>query len=267
MANNLNAAAIFVYTRRGGWRRRLRPGHDCLQADYHAWWLASAPAAARAALPLPLPTHAPTPLWAAGYMAHFLSRCRPNCPIYAFTDTQPVRQRLSMRWGVVPFLMPFSEGVPGGCSVTGEGQGGAAAVCGGEGAFHVSPPAHHPPPGRRRRRAGGQHPGELHTAERARAGAEGRHMRRVGGCCVRCAAGGTSPRARLLHPLPPPTIPALPCTPPSPCSLPPVPPFPLPARPRQSRLTPPPPRMPCRVSDLRPNQQDIIRSAQVRLVH
>jgi pyruvate kinase len=34
-----------------------------------------------------------------GYMAHFLSRCRPDCPVFAFTDSQSVRQRLNMRCG------------------------------------------------------------------------------------------------------------------------------------------------------------------------
>ena len=59
MANNLGAAAIFVFTRRGN-------------------------------------------------MAHFVSRCRPSCPIFAFTDTQEVRQRLNMRWGVNPFRVAFA---------------------------------------------------------------------------------------------------------------------------------------------------------------
>eukprot|EP00884_Botryococcus_braunii_P014952 jgi/Botrbrau1/23458/Bobra.106_1s0014.1 len=60
MANNLNAAAIFCYTRRG-------------------------------------------------YMAGFLSRLRPDCPIFAFTDKQDVRQRLNLRWGVMPFRLEFSQ--------------------------------------------------------------------------------------------------------------------------------------------------------------
>ena len=42
-----------------------------------------------------------------GYMAHFLSRCRPDCPIFAFTDNQDVRQRLNLRWGLMPFRMVF----------------------------------------------------------------------------------------------------------------------------------------------------------------
>lgn len=42
-----------------------------------------------------------------GYMANFLSRCRPDCPIFAFTDQQPVRQRMNLRWGVMPFRLDF----------------------------------------------------------------------------------------------------------------------------------------------------------------
>ncbi|KAK9817658.1 hypothetical protein WJX72_000267 [[Myrmecia] bisecta] len=60
MATNLNARAIFVYTRRG-------------------------------------------------YMANFLARCRPDCPIFAFTDNQEVRQRMNLRWGVMPFRLDFSN--------------------------------------------------------------------------------------------------------------------------------------------------------------
>jgi pyruvate kinase len=42
-----------------------------------------------------------------GYMANFLSRCRPDAPIFAFTDSQEVRQHLNMRWGVMPFRLDF----------------------------------------------------------------------------------------------------------------------------------------------------------------
>ncbi|KAK9806482.1 hypothetical protein WJX73_001862 [Symbiochloris irregularis] len=58
MANQLGAAAIFAYTRRG-------------------------------------------------YMANFLSRARPDCPIFAFTDKQEVRTRMNLRWGVMPFRLDF----------------------------------------------------------------------------------------------------------------------------------------------------------------
>lgn len=44
-----------------------------------------------------------------GYMANFLSRCRPDCPIFAFTDQQDVRQRLNLRWGVMPFRLDFAQ--------------------------------------------------------------------------------------------------------------------------------------------------------------
>jgi hypothetical protein len=60
LANNLGAAAIFVYTRRG-------------------------------------------------YMARFLSRYRPDSPIFAFTPDQSVRRRLNLHWGVMPFRMDFSD--------------------------------------------------------------------------------------------------------------------------------------------------------------
>lgn len=43
-----------------------------------------------------------------GYMASFLSRQRPDCPIFAFTDDAEVRQRLNLRWGVTPFRVEFS---------------------------------------------------------------------------------------------------------------------------------------------------------------
>lgn len=44
-----------------------------------------------------------------GYMANFISRCRPDCPIFAFTDNQETRQRLNMRWGVMPFRLDFHD--------------------------------------------------------------------------------------------------------------------------------------------------------------
>ncbi|EFN58575.1 hypothetical protein CHLNCDRAFT_34199 [Chlorella variabilis] len=42
-----------------------------------------------------------------GYMAGFLSRCRPDAPIFAFTDKQETRQMLNLLWGVSPFRMEF----------------------------------------------------------------------------------------------------------------------------------------------------------------
>jgi pyruvate kinase len=47
-----------------------------------------------------------------GYMASALSRLRPDCPIFAFTDTQETRQRLNLRWGVMPYRLELS-GDPG----------------------------------------------------------------------------------------------------------------------------------------------------------
>ncbi|KAK0579100.1 hypothetical protein LWI29_021090 [Acer saccharum] len=35
-----------------------------------------------------------------GHMASLLSRCRPNCPIFAFTTTTSVRRRLQKAWRV-----------------------------------------------------------------------------------------------------------------------------------------------------------------------
>ncbi|KAA8548718.1 hypothetical protein F0562_000402 [Nyssa sinensis] len=34
-----------------------------------------------------------------GYMASLLSRCRPDCPIFAFTTTPSVRRRLNLAVG------------------------------------------------------------------------------------------------------------------------------------------------------------------------
>ncbi|CAK9198306.1 unnamed protein product [Sphagnum jensenii] len=44
-----------------------------------------------------------------GYMATLLSRCRPDCPIFAFTETKSVRQRLNLQWGLIPFRLDFSD--------------------------------------------------------------------------------------------------------------------------------------------------------------
>lgn len=44
-----------------------------------------------------------------GYMAALLARCRPNPPIYAFTNTTHVRRRLNLYWGVMPFRVEFSS--------------------------------------------------------------------------------------------------------------------------------------------------------------
>lgn len=44
-----------------------------------------------------------------GHMASLLSRCRPDCPIFAFTTTTSVRRRLNLQWGLIPFRLCFSD--------------------------------------------------------------------------------------------------------------------------------------------------------------
>jgi pyruvate kinase len=44
-----------------------------------------------------------------GLMAVLLSRCRPNGPIYAFTNTTHVRRRLGIHWGVNALRIKFSK--------------------------------------------------------------------------------------------------------------------------------------------------------------
>lgn len=45
----------------------------------------------------------------SGHMASLLSRCRPDCPIFAFTTTTSVRRRLNLQWGLIPFRLGFSD--------------------------------------------------------------------------------------------------------------------------------------------------------------
>ncbi|KAL7105357.1 hypothetical protein ACP275_07G039000 [Erythranthe tilingii] len=45
----------------------------------------------------------------SGHMASLLSRCRPDCPIFAFTTTTSVRRRLNLKWGLIPFRLSFSD--------------------------------------------------------------------------------------------------------------------------------------------------------------
>lgn len=47
-----------------------------------------------------------------GYMASLLSRCRPSCPIFAFTDTDMVRRRMNLLWGVMPFRIDLFKDNP-----------------------------------------------------------------------------------------------------------------------------------------------------------
>lgn len=44
-----------------------------------------------------------------GDMASILSRCRPDCPIFAFTTSTSVRRRLNLQWGLIPFRLSFSD--------------------------------------------------------------------------------------------------------------------------------------------------------------
>ena len=44
-----------------------------------------------------------------GHMASLVSRNRPECPIFAFTDSRDVRIKLNLRWGLIPFRINFSE--------------------------------------------------------------------------------------------------------------------------------------------------------------
>lgn len=45
----------------------------------------------------------------SGHMASILSRCRPDCPIFAFTTSTSVRRRLNLQWGLIPFRLSFSD--------------------------------------------------------------------------------------------------------------------------------------------------------------
>lgn len=44
-----------------------------------------------------------------GGMASLLSRCRPVCPIFAFTPSTHVRRYLNLQWGLIPFRLDFSD--------------------------------------------------------------------------------------------------------------------------------------------------------------
>ncbi|KAJ3669889.1 hypothetical protein LUZ60_010213 [Juncus effusus] len=44
-----------------------------------------------------------------GHMASLLSRCRPDCPIFAFTTSTSVRRRLNLQWGLIPFRLSLSD--------------------------------------------------------------------------------------------------------------------------------------------------------------
>lgn len=44
-----------------------------------------------------------------GLMAVLLSKCRPNAPIFACTNTSHVRRRLGIHWGIHAFMIKFSN--------------------------------------------------------------------------------------------------------------------------------------------------------------
>lgn len=44
-----------------------------------------------------------------GEMASLLSRNRPNCPIFAFTNDNTARMALNLQWGVIPLLVNLSD--------------------------------------------------------------------------------------------------------------------------------------------------------------
>jgi len=44
-----------------------------------------------------------------GNMAGFLSRQRPDCPIFAFTPDHKVTKKMNLRWGVIPFRIDFDD--------------------------------------------------------------------------------------------------------------------------------------------------------------
>eukprot|EP00250_Pteridium_aquilinum_P034769 c8074_g1_i1 orf=435-2339(+) len=44
-----------------------------------------------------------------GGMASLLSRCRPDCPIFAFTPSTHVRRCLNLQWGLIPFRLDLTD--------------------------------------------------------------------------------------------------------------------------------------------------------------
>ena len=47
-----------------------------------------------------------------GYMASLLSTNRPECPIFAFTNSHEVRRRMNLLWGVMPFRIDLYKDDP-----------------------------------------------------------------------------------------------------------------------------------------------------------
>lgn len=44
-----------------------------------------------------------------GHMASLLSRCRPDCPVFAFTPSPSSQRRLNLHWGLIPFCLSFTD--------------------------------------------------------------------------------------------------------------------------------------------------------------
>lgn len=44
-----------------------------------------------------------------GHMASLLSRCRPDCPVFAFTPSPSSQRRLNLHWGLIPFCLSFTN--------------------------------------------------------------------------------------------------------------------------------------------------------------
>ncbi|PON86831.1 Pyruvate kinase [Trema orientale] len=53
-----------------------------------------------------------------GRMASFLSRNRPNPPIFAFTNNESTRKALNLQWGVTPLLVDLSDDMEANISAT-----------------------------------------------------------------------------------------------------------------------------------------------------
>ncbi|XAR58591.1 Pyruvate kinase [Bertholletia excelsa] len=53
-----------------------------------------------------------------GQMASLLSRCRPNCPIFAFTPSLSTQRHLNLQWGLIPFRLSFSDNTENNLSKT-----------------------------------------------------------------------------------------------------------------------------------------------------
>ncbi|KAL5537999.1 hypothetical protein UlMin_045939 [Ulmus minor] len=73
-----------------------------------------------------------------GNMASFLSRNRPNSPIFAFTDNESTRMALNLQWGVTPLLANLSEDMEANISITTSVLKSKGLVKGGDSVLVVS---------------------------------------------------------------------------------------------------------------------------------